>query len=73
MCLIIFAYQADPLFPLVVAANRDELFARPTAQAGLWTDEESGNQILAGRDLQAEIYRRAGPGWALPVVGGSPL
>ena len=53
MCLIIFAYQTDPLFPLVVAANRDELFARPTAQAGLWTDEESGNQILAGRDLQA--------------------
>ncbi|PCI77256.1 MAG: hypothetical protein COB20_08585 [SAR86 cluster bacterium] len=53
MCLIIFAYQTDPRFPLVVAANRDELFARPTAQAALWTDEESGQQILSGRDKQA--------------------
>ena len=53
MCLIIFAYQADPRFPLVVAANRDEIFARPTAQATLWADEESGQQILSGRDKQA--------------------
>lgn len=53
MCLIIFAYQPDSRLPLVVAANRDELFARPTAQADLWTDEESGSQILSGRDLQA--------------------
>lgn len=53
MCLIIFAYQTDSRFPLVVAANRDELFSRPTAQAALWTDEESGRQILSGRDKQA--------------------
>ena len=53
MCLIIFAFQCDPRFPLVVAANRDESFARPTAQAALWTDEESGQQILSGRDEQA--------------------
>jgi uncharacterized protein with NRDE domain len=53
MCLIIFAYQTDSRFPLVVAANRDELFARPTAQASIWTDEESGQQILSGRDRQA--------------------
>lgn len=53
MCLIIFAYQTDPRFPLVVAANRDELFARPSNQASLWTDEESGSQILSGRDIQA--------------------
>lgn len=53
MCLIIFAYQENPQFPLVVAANRDELFARPTAQADFWLDKESGQQILAGRDLQA--------------------
>lgn len=50
MCLIIFAYQTDPRFPLVVAANRDELFARPTAQAAIWTDEDSGQQLLSGRD-----------------------
>ena len=53
MCLIIFAYQTDPRFPLVVAANRDEIFARPTAQATLWADEESGQHILSGRDKQA--------------------
>ena len=53
MCLIIFAYQSDPRFPLVVAANRDEIFARPTAQAALWTDEEFGQKILSGRDKQA--------------------
>lgn len=53
MCLIIFAYQMDTRFPLVVAANRDELFSRPTSQAALWTDEESGQQILSGRDKQA--------------------
>lgn len=53
MCLIIFAYQTDPRFPLVVAANRDELFSRATTQAALWTDEESGQQILSGRDKQA--------------------
>ncbi len=53
MCLIIFAYQENPQIPLVVAANRDELFARPTAQADFWQDQGSGQQILSGRDLQA--------------------
>lgn len=53
MCLIIFAYQMDPRFPLVVAANRDELFARATAQADIWIDAETGRKILSGRDLQA--------------------
>jgi uncharacterized protein with NRDE domain len=53
MCLIIFAYQSDPRFPLVVAANRDEIFVRPTDQSTLWTDGESGQQILSGRDKQA--------------------
>ena len=53
MCLIIFAYQSDPQSPLIVAANRDELFSRPTADASHWLDEDSGQQILSGRDLQA--------------------
>ena len=53
MCLIIFAYQMDSRFPLVVAANRDELFARASAQADIWTDAETDNRILSGRDLQA--------------------
>ncbi|MGA8054805.1 MAG: NRDE family protein, partial [Burkholderiales bacterium] len=38
MCLILFAYRAHPRYTLVVAANRDEWFRRPTAPAGLWSD-----------------------------------
>lgn len=50
MCLILFAWQAHPRYPLVVAANRDEFHDRPTAAAGFW---EEAPDILAGRDLQA--------------------
>ena len=49
MCLIAFAWRAHREFPLVVAGNRDEFFARPTAAADWWTDRE----LLAGRDLKA--------------------
>jgi len=49
MCLIVFAYRAHPDFPLVVAANRDEFYQRPTAQAAFWEDRP---EILAGRDLE---------------------
>ena len=50
MCLILVAWRVHPQFPCVVAANRDEFFGRPTAEADWWP-ESSG--ILAGRDLQA--------------------
>ncbi|MBR9909477.1 MAG: NRDE family protein [Gammaproteobacteria bacterium] len=50
MCLIILAWQAHPDYPLIVAANRDEFYARPTRSAHFWPDHP---QILAGRDLQA--------------------
>lgn len=50
MCLILFAWQAHPDYPLVVAANRDEFFARPTAAADFRADAPD---VLAGRDLQA--------------------
>lgn len=49
MCLILFAWQAHPDYALVVAANRDEFFHRPTASAHFWTDQSG---ILAGRDLE---------------------
>jgi len=50
MCLIIFAWRVHPDFPLVVAANRDEFHARPTAAARFWIDRPD---ILAGRDMEA--------------------
>ncbi|HOB45472.1 MAG TPA: NRDE family protein [Zoogloea sp.] len=50
MCLILVAWRAHPDYPLVVAANRDEFFARPAAEAGWWQDCPS---VFAGRDLEA--------------------
>jgi uncharacterized protein with NRDE domain len=50
MCLIFVAWRAHPEFPLVVAANRDEFFARRSAGADFWPDHPD---ILAGRDLEA--------------------
>lgn len=49
MCLILFAWQTDPRFPLILAANRDEYYSRPTAPAAFWPDAPD---ILAGRDLE---------------------
>lgn len=53
MCLIIFAHQVEHRFPLVLAANRDEFFTRPTQQAEFWEAKNSESTILAGRDLLA--------------------
>lgn len=50
MCLIALAWQQHADFPLVVVANRDEFFNRPSAAADWWA-EPSG--LFAGRDLQA--------------------
>ena len=49
MCLILFALQQHPDYPLIVIANRDEYYARPTQDAHWW---ETGD-IFGGRDLQA--------------------
>jgi uncharacterized protein with NRDE domain len=49
MCLILFAHGAHPEYPLVIAANRDEYYQRPTSAASFWKDHP---QILAGRDLE---------------------
>jgi uncharacterized protein with NRDE domain len=50
MCLLLLALQAHPVYKLIIMANRDEFYDRPTAQAAFW-DERS--DILAGRDLRA--------------------
>ncbi len=49
MCLIIVSYKVHPDYPLVVAANRDEMYKRPTREAQFWSDKPS---ILAGQDLE---------------------
>src|SRR5690625_1257758 len=49
MCLINFQYKAHPNYKLIIAANRDEFYERPTAQAHFWKDYP---QVLAGRDLK---------------------
>ncbi|MFK8015641.1 MAG: NRDE family protein [Gammaproteobacteria bacterium] len=46
MCLIAFAWQQHASYPLVLAANRDEFYARPTRAARWWPDSD----ILAGQD-----------------------
>ena len=49
MCLIIFAYDVHPSYKLVLAANRDEFYDRPSASADFWKDYPD---LLAGRDLK---------------------
>lgn len=52
MCLTVLALDASRQFPLVVAANRDEYFARSATRLAWWTPEAAPHQILAGRDVQ---------------------
>jgi uncharacterized protein with NRDE domain len=47
--MILFAYDYHPRYQLVVAANRDEFYKRPTLPAAFWPDHEN---ILAGKDLK---------------------
>jgi uncharacterized protein with NRDE domain len=50
MCLIVFAWRPGHAQPLIVAANRDEFYARPSRMLGAWDDAPG---IYAGRDLEA--------------------
>ncbi len=49
MCLILFAWRSHPQHKLLVAANRDEFYARPASAATFW---DEAPHILAGRDLE---------------------
>lgn len=49
MCLILLAYKTHPSYPLILAANRDEFYDRPSAPADFW---EERPDVLAGRDLK---------------------
>jgi uncharacterized protein with NRDE domain len=49
MCIVLFSYKSTPGYRLILAANRDEFLARPTAPLSWWSDNTT---ILAGRDIQ---------------------
>lgn len=49
MCLILFAYNYHPDYKLILAANRDEFYARPTRPMQFWPEH---NNLLAGKDLE---------------------
>ncbi len=61
MCLIAFAWRVHPRYPLIVAANRDEFHARPTAPLQRWTEN---SDVIGGRDL------REGGSWMALRRGG---
>ncbi len=50
MCLILFSYQMHTDYRLILAANRDEFYNRPTAPLDRWTEHPD---LLAGRDLKS--------------------
>ncbi|WP_283189356.1 NRDE family protein [Pseudomonas sp. PMCC200344] len=50
MCLIVFAWRPGHTQPLIVAANRDEFYARPSLPLAQWPEAP---HVHAGRDLEA--------------------
>lgn len=46
MCLVAFSWKIREDYPLLISANRDEFFDRPTAKLHRWE-----NGLFAGRDL----------------------
>ena len=50
MCLIVFAHRPAPAHRLILAANRDEFYHRPSRPLDFWDDAPG---LLAGRDLDA--------------------
>ncbi|ACO80924.1 hypothetical protein AvCA_48200 [Azotobacter vinelandii CA] len=50
MCLIVFAWRPGHATPLVLAANRDEFYARPCRPLAAWPEAPG---VHAGRDLES--------------------
>jgi uncharacterized protein with NRDE domain len=49
MCLILFSHKIHPNYRLILAANRDEFYTRPTAPLDYWAEYPD---VLAGQDLK---------------------
>ena len=50
MCLIAIAHRVTEKWPLVIAANRDESYDRPTRASHAWEEDP---RVIGGRDLRA--------------------
>lgn len=50
MCLIVLGRNIHPKYELILVANRDEFYARPTQVAHYWNGQ---SKLLAGKDLEA--------------------
>lgn len=62
MCLVALAWKAHPHWRLLMAGNRDEFHARPTAPLQRWPPPY--DNVIAGRDL------RSGGSWMGINLGG---
>lgn len=62
MCLVALAWKAHPHWRLLMAGNRDEFHARPTAPLQRWPPPY--DNVIAGRDL------RSGGSWVGVNLGG---
>jgi uncharacterized protein with NRDE domain len=51
MCVVAAAFEAHPRYRLILAANRDEFHARPSAPLARWAGEDA--HMFGGRDLQS--------------------
>jgi uncharacterized protein with NRDE domain len=49
MCLVLLAVKSHPIYDLILLANRDEFYERPSAHAGFWDESP---HVLGGRDLR---------------------
>nr|WP_252311849.1 NRDE family protein [Sinobaca sp. H24] len=48
MCLLTMSYNMRSDYPLIIAANRDEFFERPTEPLHIWEN----SPIIAGKDVK---------------------
>jgi len=50
MCLLALSWKQDYRYPFLLAANRDEVYQRPTRPACFWPEQ---SDLLGGKDLEA--------------------
>lgn len=50
--MIVVLHRVHPTLPVIVAANRDEFYARPAAPPELRGHTDQGARVIAGRDLR---------------------